>query len=327
MENPFETQTKILKETASTIYLTDGTITDWIALRYIELYETGYDGVRTLDRISTTEFAKSDKQILLEQQRIKNPYKVEKDVAQLINSVNGTSLHNTILGVEPDRQEKEIGKWTISGGADRIEAHTVYDLKNTSTLEGKKLKRDLEMCPNYPDLSLEDLQAKFPTLFKFLFQLSNYKWLYELPTDVGYINFVFNNWTFMDKEILPSKVMEFKFHLAPFDKVINYITKRTLRLESYQKSGYLPDCPDSTLGISKSSTFKIVKYGKTRRVNGSKIYNTLDEASKAQSEFIGTEIKETKDNTSPILCLRWCDFNKEGICEQGQQIKLNFDNA
>lgn len=214
MQNLFELKTQTILETESTKYISDGSIPTWIALRYIELSEVAYSGRRELNRISTTQFSNSDKQILLDQRRIAEPYKIERDVAQLINSVNGSVLHEAILVKEPDRMEKSIGKFKISGQTDRINDGVLYDLKHTSTLAGKHLFRELEVHPNYDEMSLEDLYTKCPTIFKFLSQLSIYSWLYNLENPVGYISFVFNNWTFMDKSVIPNRITQVELKLA-----------------------------------------------------------------------------------------------------------------
>jgi hypothetical protein len=316
-----------LKETEDTIFINNNeVIPEWLALRYIDISLKSYSGKRELNRISTTEFSKSDKQILLEQQRIQNGYKITVDVEDIVSSVLGTIVHEGILQTEPERQEKSIGKWVISGQADRINNNTIYDLKHTSIYSGKNLLRELDLYPKYHEMSLEDLQVKCPSIFKYLSQLAIYNWLYNLDNDIGYITFIFNNWTFKDKQDIKNKNMQIEFKLPNIDKIEQYLINRLNRLKSYQDTGYLPDCDDNTLGISTTRTYKIVKYGKTRAVNGSGgSFNTLNEASIAQLKFPNTEIKETVITTEPTLCLNWCKFNKEGVCEQGQKIKEAYE--
>jgi hypothetical protein len=317
----------IAKETDLTKYIFDESkIPRWIAERYADLSEQGYSGKRELNRISTTQFSGSDKQILLDQRRILKPYQVNVDVLNVQNSVHGTILHNSILQIEPDRQEKSIGKFTISGQCDRIKDGVAYDLKNTSVYSGKDLFRELDLCPDYYDLSLEDLYELYPSIFKFLSQLSIYSWLYDLKSEVGYITFIFNNWSFKDKSTIPSRNMEIELRLASHSKVEEYLTKRLERIESYQESGYLPQCNDSATGAKSSSAYKIVKWGKSRAVaNSGGRHNTLEQASIAQVEFPGTEIIEIKSSSEPLLCMQYCSFNTEvngkSVCEQGQQIK------
>jgi len=317
----------IVKETELTKYIfEEDKIPRWVAGRYVDLSLQGYSGKKEVNRISTTEFTKSDKQILLTQRRLLKPYQTEVNVLNLQNSVHGTILHNSILQVEPPRQEKSIGKFTISGQCDRIFEGVPYDLKNVSVYSGKDLFRELELCPRYYDLPLEDLYELYPSIFKFLSQLSIYSWLYDLKSEVGYITFIFNNWSFKDKTTVPSKNMEIELKLASHDKVIEYLTKRLDRLAKYQESGYLPDCNNNTTGAKTTSTYKIVKYGKTRAVSGSGgSHNTLESASVAQMEFPGTEIKEIRTSSDPILCMQYCEFNTEVngkyVCKQGQQIK------
>jgi len=329
MVNIFQ-KPNIAKETDLTRYTFDESkIPKWIALSYINLAEKAYSGKRELNRISTTEFSGSDKQILLGQRRLQNPYKVDVNVLNLQNSVHGSILHEAILGVEPDRKEKKIGKWTISGGADRIEDGVVYDLKNTSVYSGKDLFRELDLCTDYYDLSLEDLYELYPSIFKFLSQLSIYSWLYDLKSEVGYITFIFNNWSFKDKTTIPGKNMEVEFRLASHSKVEEYLTKRLERIEAYQESGYLPQCNSNTTGAKSSSVYKIVKPGSTnkRAINGSGgSHNTLQAASQAQTALnVYSEILEVKSNSEPTLCLQYCQYNTEingiPVCIQGQQIK------
>jgi len=329
MENLFNSipQHKVLKETEDTVFINDNTvIPEWLALRYIEISLKSYSGTKEVNRISTTEFSKSDKQILLGQERIKDSYKITVDVADIVSSVLGTIVHEGILETEPTRKTKKIGKWTISGQADKIENNTIYDLKHTSVYSGKNLLRELDLYPKYYDMSLEDLYVKCPSIFKYLSQLAIYNWLYELNNDVGYITFIFNNWTFKDKSTVPYKNMQVEFKLPSIEKIKEYVTNRLNKLEAYQDTEYLPDCDDNALGKSTTFTYKIVAYGKTRAVNGSGgSFNTLNEASIAQINFPNTEIKETKKYTEPNLCLVWCPYNKAGICEQGTKLKEEYE--
>jgi len=326
MLNIFENMSKVIKETESIKYVSDGKIPEWVALRLIELSEKAYSGKKQVNRISTTEFSKSDKQILLAQQRILKPYQIEVDVSTLQNSVNGSIIHEAYLGEEPKRIEKKIGKWVISGQADRIKNNILNDLKNVSVYAGKDLFRELELYPEYYDIPLEDLEVKCPSIFKYLSQLSIYNWLYDLPSEnVGIITFIFNNWSYRDEKTISSRNLEVEFKLANHTKIVDYLTKRLERLSTYQESGYLPDCSSNALGTKSTSTYKVVKYGGTRAVSGSGgSFNSLNEASLARANFPNTEIREFKSNSDPTLCLKWCQFNIKGICDQGQEIKENY---
>ena len=134
---------------------------------------------------------------------------------------------------------------------------------------------------------------------------------------------MFNNWSFVHKSTIPSRNIELEFKLASPTKVLDYLTKRLERLDKYIDSGFLPDCPDSALGKTTTTTYKVVKPGKERALNNSGgTHNTLDAASIAQSKLtVLSEIKSFTNHSEPVICLRYCPYNK--VCEQGKQINLN----
>jgi hypothetical protein len=324
MDNPFNNCTlpSVLRETETTIYTNDSSVPNVLALRLIDIYEEAYSGKPELATISATEFVGSNKQILLKQRRIKDFYKLTKEVSSIQQSVLGTIMHSGIYPNEPSRRTKKIGKWTISGQADNITEGTLYDLKYMAVFTANMLQKEMRRYNSR--LALEDLKVKFPTIFKFTIQLSIYNWLYDLKSEVGYILQVVSNWSIRDRSTIPNKSSLQDIEIYSHKEVVEYLTKRLDIIEQYQNNGTLPDCSLSEIGSSKSSIFKLVRPGKDRRVSKSKECDTYEEATKEQLNFNNTVIHEVSKSTTPLLCIQYCDFNKTGFCTQGAELSEEY---
>lgn len=336
-----ETQSSGYYKITDTANYTNNTdITAYLADRLIEESESSYGGNKEKDVISSTMFALSTKQIILHLERAEKFYRTTVDVSDLIKSVQGSSLHELYLGIEPARQFTDVLGYKVSGGADRItygadstpllktddisilngqDNIRLRDIKTTSSFVVKDLKAELSLYN--ASMSLSTLKVQLPVLFKYVIQQSIYALLYKLDIGVATLDVVIMNWTQMNRSELGEMVQEVNVPVYDSEDTLEYITEVVSKIQKYRKSGFKPDCSEIETQGKVIPEYKLVKPGKTRRVNGSKIYHTRQDAINAMSDFPGTVLYESKPKTRSILCIDYCEFNNTGVCEQGTRIR------
>jgi len=337
--------TEVVLETDTTIYINTTNIPHYIAKQLAKVSDSSYGGDKETKTISSTMFTQSTKQILLHLERAENPYKLTVDVKDLLASVIGSMFHEKMLvdrdveddGLgEPDRQFKELCGFTITGGADYIRQTQVdrtlnsgefipkgtlelRDIKTTSTTNITKLNMELSLYDK--DMSLADMKAKYPTVFKYISQLSIYNWLYDLNLSVGYLDIFMFNWSPMNLNTIGQRVQEIQIDLKPAVEVEKYLTEVLTKLSKYIDNKFKPNCTDTDLYGTIKTQYKIMKSGAKKKINNSGTHYTYASAQEALSKgnFVGGIIKEFKDKTMPWNCI-YCDFHNTEHCEQGIQI-------
>jgi len=347
MVNPFnniiDQADRVIHETDTTIFTNESNMSKFFYSRYLDWYINGYDGTPEPGTISATEFTGSDKQILLKQERYTNPYKITVDVADIVASSMGTKLHELFMDTgEPPRQFLQItDQFKISGGADRIETPegkilltleeivgsngTVYDLKTTSSFVAKRLLNELDRMGD-EKLPLTELKEKYPAVFKYTIQLSIYNLLYKLNSTIAYLQILITNWSQMNANELPGKHWTQVIDIYSKEETLAYITNRVQNIEKYISGQYMPECTPIEQGLSDFKQYKICKIGKTRRIPKTEIYNSISDALAAQSAsgVIGTEVVTVSSSKTPFLCTQYCPYNIDGVCEQGQLLKAQY---
>lgn len=342
MINPFNVEqqdTGVFRETESTIYTNEQSIPLYLANRLVDISEASYGGEPTPNLISATTLAQPIKEIIHKLNRVEAPYKVTIDANSLIKSVNGSILHEAYLQDEPDRQFKTILGYTISGGTDYLRptgpdgALELRDIKTTSSFNVQKIKAEAELCPI--GMPLADMRIKYPTMFKYVSQLSIYNWLYDLNLSVGYLDFIIMNHSPMDMSTTGPQMQGFQIPLASIEETVAYITDKVDKIIKYRASGFMPDCTQQELTGKPKPVFKLIKstdIGKPspRAVSGSGNHSSMAAAAAHQSsdpKFASTVVfNATKPNTTPPACMGFCEFgratdtNGNTICQQGHDI-------
>jgi hypothetical protein len=321
-------ESKVIYTHLNTEYTNDNNIPDYIALRLAELHANGYSGKKDYNNVSASMFSMSMKQMLYTLDAIKSDSIKTIDVSIVFASVLGTNLHTLFLGKEEDRVFKKIGKWTLSAEADRIESPDgtntntirfenghVIDIKSTSTFMFKKFLADKDTFARIGTMSIEDMKVLAPTLFKYTIQISDYNWMYDLNKPTGYLDFIMINWTQMNLSELGERIQRQPINLFSKEELEAYIIGVLDRLDAYRESGFYPDCTEVEIYGVTHYEYKVVKYGKTRRVAGTKIHSTYESAALEQMNHAGTQVLETKKKSKSPNCI-YCDH--KDICEQGK---------
>jgi hypothetical protein len=199
---------------------------DFLFKRIRKINEESYQEETRPNTLSTTQLIKQPKQISLDLEY--RGLKKEEEVLKLLPSVLGTVVHNAILEKEPDRQEKEVNGYTITGGADKILNGQVWDLKFVKVFNYIKLKRELTNISEYKHLDLMQLKQTSPSIFKYVLQLSVYNWLYDLKTEEGFIYFIHPDYGKQYAKEVPSQAHKVKLSLYSHSEVVTYIKQLIL---------------------------------------------------------------------------------------------------
>ncbi len=317
------TQTnEVVLETDSTIYTNTTGMPGYIANKLATYSSESYSGKKDPKTISASMLNQSIKQILLTLKGIEEGTKQTVDVNTIYSSSIGTLLHTFFyeqFGGEEERAFKTLNDFTISGEADHITRDTkvVVDMKTTSTFVVKKLIQDLAL--HDPSHTIEQMRSQTPSLFKYTIQLSCYKWLYDLESDIGYIDLVMTNWTKMNLSELGERIQRVELQLFSHKDMKEYLTELLSKVSAYQESGFLPDCDELTVnGGTIKKEYKIVKGcdGK-RKIAKSGTHYTYQSAAEVVGNFPGGVVKEFKDTGTATGCL-YCNHLND--CQQGQAL-------
>ncbi len=179
-----------------------------------------------------------------------------QDVAELMASAKGTAMHNGLTAALTEhnsgyrceqRIEREVNGWKISGEFDVLTPDKqIKDLKFVSNYNIKQLIEDKSQLQ--PEWTLEDMYIKAPTYFKFVAQLSIYKYLENDPElkPYGSILFSLNNGSDMGKYTIDQEVT---FPLRPTEEIEEFLFDRVQQIKDHLANGTIPLCSDVSVGI------------------------------------------------------------------------------
>ena len=234
-------------------------------------------------KLSTTTVIGPIRKALLS---IKNPTTSDKDVATMMASSRGTALHEQMaraltwmnIGYKVEqRGSREIAGWKISGEYDVITPDGVLkDLKFVSNYSYVHLKEEQDRMTE--SMSMEELSVQFPTVFKYMAQLSIYRWIFKELDLQPYasILFMFNNGTNFGQ--IPSVDIEVRFPTFPYEEVESYLTDKINIIKQHIEEGTLPLCTPAERGTTQAE-YKVKRMNKTGKyatVAGSKFNNRSD---------------------------------------------------
>ena len=229
-------------------------------------------------KLSTTTIIGSVKQALM---AIK--YSSEEtgpeEVSNLIASAKGTAMHNGLTAAlqayDPNytcekRIEREVEDWKISGEFDVLTPDKqIKDFKFVSNYNIKKLIEDKQALQ--PEWTLEDMYTKAPTYFKYVAQLSIYRYLLNDPEVkmYGSILFSLNNGSDMGKYTIDQEVT---FPLRPMEEVHEFLVDRVKQIKAHIAAGTIPPCSDVERGYTPGEwkLSRVGSTGKEQTVRGSK---------------------------------------------------------
>ena len=229
-------------------------------------------------KLSTTTIIGSVKQALM---AIK--YSSEEtgpeDVSNLIASAKGTAMHNGLTAAlqayDPNytcekRIEREVDDWKISGEFDVLTPDKqIKDFKFVSNYNIKKLIEDKQALQ--PEWTLEDMYTKAPTYFKYVAQLSIYRYLLNDPEVkmYGSILFSIDNGSDMGKYTIDQEVT---FPLRPMEEVHEFLVDRVKQIKAHIAAGTIPPCSDVERGYTPGEwkLSRVGSTGKEQTVRGSK---------------------------------------------------------
>ena len=229
-------------------------------------------------KLSTTTIIGSVKQALM---AIK--YSSEEtgpeDVSNLMASAKGTAMHNGLTAalqaydsnyICEKRIEREVDDWKISGEFDVLTPDKqIKDFKFVSNYNIKKLIEDKQALQ--PEWTLEDMYTKAPTYFKYVAQLSIYRYLLNDPEVkmYGSILFSLNNGSDMGKYTIDQEVT---FPLRPMEEVHEFLVDRVKQIKAHIAAGTIPPCSDVERGYTAGEwkLSRVGSTGKEQTVRGSK---------------------------------------------------------
>ena len=295
----------------------------------IHLSETGYSGTGpTPGCISVTTLIAAPKKYLY---ALKYPDLEEiVDVSAIASSAKGTNLHNSFeraiawwKELDPTiesetRLEREFEGYTIDGEYDFFQDNKVKDLKHVSNYSLSALIEEMEAIKAEGLLegvyNITTAMEKYPHYFKYILQLSLYRWLRDIETDStdGAIIFSLNNGGGFKGLPVDTEVT---LPLIVGEKLETWIRDRLNLIKTHISNDTLPDCTDNER-ILKKGTWKLTRYsqktGKYRTVNG-----TTSDTEAGFNNLIAGKTKpgDIIAETEPeYLACSWCKF--KNICKQ-----------
>lgn len=229
-------------------------------------------------KLSTTTIIGSVKQALMAIKYSSEEVGPE-DVSNLIASAKGTAMHNGLTAalqaydsnyVCEKRIEREVEDWKISGEFDVLTPDKqIKDFKFVSNYNIKKLIEDKQALQ--PEWTLEDMYTKAPTYFKYVAQLSIYRYLLndQEVKMYGSILFSLNNGSDMGKYTIDQEVT---FPLRPMEEVHEFLVDRVKQIKAHIALGTIPPCSDVERGYTPGEwkLSRVGSTGKEQTVRGSK---------------------------------------------------------
>lgn len=269
-------------------------------------------------KLSTTTIISSVRKAIL---AIKFPDPGPSDVSNLIASAKGTCMHEgltrALQAYDPNyicekRVEREVNGWKISGEFDVLTPDKqIKDFKFVSNYNIKMLIEDKQILQ--PEWTLEEMYVKVPTYFKYVAQLSIYRYLLNDPEVkmYGSILFSLNNGSDMGKYTIDQEVT---FSLRPMEEVEEFLFNRVQKIKEHLQNNTIPLCSDEERGY-RAGEWKLQRMGSTGKmatVRGSKCTSP-----KELSEFIRAKGRpgdvEVIIPAKYILC-EYCQFKH--VCDQ-----------
>lgn len=227
-------------------------------------------------KLSTTTIIGPLRKALL---AIRYPDTGTQDVANLMASAKGTAMHEGLTQalqahnsgyICEQRIERELEGWKISGEFDVLTPNKqIKDFKFVSNYNIKKLIEDRDKLQ--PEWTLEEMYINVPTYFKYVAQLTIYKWLVNDPEvkPYGSILFSLNNGSDMGKYTIDQEVT---FSLRPMEEIEEYLSNQIQLMKDHLANDTLPLCSDEERGY-RAGEWKLTRVGttgKSQTVRGSK---------------------------------------------------------
>lgn len=252
---------------------------------------------------------------------IKYPDTGTQDVAELMASAKGTAMHNGLTAALNEhnsgyrceqRIEREVNGWKISGEFDVLTPDKqIKDFKFVSNYNIKQLIEDKEQLQ--PEWTLEDMYIKVPTYFKYVAQLSIYKFLENDPEikPYGSILFSLNNGSDMGKYTIDQEVT---FPLRPMEEIEEFLFDRVQQIKDHLSNGTIPLCSDVERGY-RPGEWKLQRMGSTGKmatVRGSKCNSAAELA-----EFVRSNGKSGDVQVAIPPKYTLCEYCKyKQVCDQ-----------
>lgn len=255
---------------------------------------------------------------------IKYPDSGTEDVSNLLASAKGTCMHEGLTQalqahnsgyICEQRLDREINGWKISGEFDVLTPDKqIKDFKFVSNYNIKKLIEDKDKLQ--PEWTLEEMYLYVPTYFKYVAQLSIYRWLLndDEVKPYGSILFSLNNGSDMGKYTVDQEVT---FPLRPMEEIEEFLFNRVQQIKDHLAADEIPLCSNEERGY-KPGEWKLTRVGstgKSQTVRGSKCTSAAELA-----EFIREKGRpgdqEVVTEPSYMLC-NYCKF--QNICDQNNQ--------
>ena len=268
---------------------------------------------------------------------IKFPETGTQDVAYMMASAKGTAMHegltqallayndsqyaiaqkqnteDSFVGYECEKRiEREVNGWKISGEFDVLTPDKqIKDFKFVSNYNIKKLIEDKEKLQ--PEWTLEEMYRFVPTYFKYVAQLSIYKWLLndDEVQPYGSILFSLNNGSDMGKYTIDQEVT---FSLRPMEEIEEFLFDRVQQVKDYLAVDEIPLCTNEERGYSPGEwkLTRIGKTGKSQTVRGSKSSSPSELADFIRKSGRPGDVEVTVP-PKYALC-NYCSFKQ--ICDQ-----------
>ena len=244
-----------------------------------------------------------------------------QDVAELMASAKGTAMHNGLTAALiahnsgyrcEQRIERVVNGWKISGEFDVLTPDLqIKDLKYVSNYNIKQLIEDKEKLQ--PEWTLEDMYINVPTYFKFVAQLSIYRYLENNPDikSYGSILFSLNNGSDMGKYTIDQEVT---FPLRPMEEIEEFLHDRVQQVKDHLANGTIPLCSDAERGYRPGEwkLQRIGSTGKAQTVRGSKCNSAAE-----LTEFIRTNGKPGHIKVAIPAKYSLCEYCKyKQVCDQ-----------
>jgi len=252
---------------------------------------------------------------------IKFPIVGSEDVANLMASAKGTVMHEGLTRALQaynsgytceDRVEREVNEWKISGEFDVLTPDKqIKDFKHVSNYNIKMLIEDKEKLQ--PEWTLEQMYINVPTYFKFVAQLSIYKFLLNDPEvkPYGSILFSLSNGSDMGKYTIDQEVT---FSLRPTEEIEEFLFNQVQAIKDHLTNGTIPLCSNEERGY-REGEWKLQRMGSTGKmatVRGSKCTSAGDLAAFIMSKGKPGDV-EIIVPPKYMLC-EYCKFKT--VCDQ-----------